>query len=155
MLLSEILEPECIKVPLTAGDKEQAVYELVDLLYERGRVGDGEALKRAVWARESTRSTGIGHGLAIPHGKSNACDRLVMAIGKPQQPIDFGALDNRPVQVIFLVAGPPEQTGPHIQALARISRLMTDEAFRTALLKADDSQAIYDRILQQERVAAQ
>ena len=155
MLLSEILEPECIKVPLTAGDKEQAVYELVDLLYERGRVGDGEALKRAVWARESTRSTGIGHGLAIPHGKSNACDRLVMAIGKPQQPIDFGAIDNRPVQVIFLVAGPPEQTGPHIQALARISRLMTDEAFRTALLKADDSQAIYDRILQQERVAAQ
>lgn len=155
MLLSDLLQPDCIKVPLAASDKQGAIFELVNLLAERGRIRDAEALQRAVWARESTRTTGIGHGLAIPHGKSSCCDRLVMAIGKPPEPIDFDAIDSRPVSVIFLVAGPPDQTGPHIQALARISRLMTDETFRRSLIQADDAQFIYDKIVQQERVAAQ
>lgn len=154
MLLSDILHPDCIKVPLTATDKQGAIYELVDLLAERGQIRDAEALKRAVWAREATRTTGIGHGLAIPHGKSACCDGLVMAVGKPAKAIEFAAIDHRPVSVIFLIAGPPEQTGPHIQALARVSRLMTDENFRTALIQADAAQPIYDKIVEQERVAA-
>jgi len=136
MKLSEILDRSCIKIPMQAKDKNAAIAELVDLLAATNRVKDGQALLKAVLAREETRSTGIGRGLAVPHGKSPACDRLVMAIGKPAQPIDFASIDGQPVDVIVLLASPTDQTGPHIQALARISRLMLMEPFRRAVSAA-------------------
>ena len=153
MQLTDILKPDCIKVPLTATDKQSAIYELVELLAARGRCSDAEALKRAVWQRETTRTTGIGHGLAIPHGKSACCDRLIMAVGKPAQPIDFNSIDKRPVNLIFLLASPPDLTGPHITALARVSRLGIKDDFRAAIISAPDAQTIYDLIAKQDGVA--
>ena len=100
--------------------------------------------------REATRTTGIGNGLAIPHGKCTGTDHLVMAIGRPQTPIDFQAIDGRPVNLIWLLTSPPDKTGPHIHALARISRLMTIDRFRQALASAKTAQEIYDAIVQQE-----
>ena len=100
--------------------------------------------------RESTRTTGIGNGLAIPHGKCTGTDHLVMAIGRPKTPIDFQAIDGRPVNLIWLLTSPPDKTGPHIHALARISRLMTIERFRQALVAATTPQQLYDAIVQQE-----
>lgn len=155
MQLSDIVQPDCIKVPLEQTEKRAAINELIDLLAATSRVGDPEELKEAVWEQEATRTTGIGHGLAIPHGKSRSCDRLVLAIGKPAEPIDFQAIDGRPVRVVFLLASPPDQTGPHIQALAQISRLMTNEAFRRAILDAADAQSIYALIAQQDGVAVE
>jgi 16S rRNA (cytosine967-C5)-methyltransferase len=96
----------------------------------RGQGRDGTALKEAVWTREQTRTTGIGHGLAIPHGKCAGLSGLAMAIGKPAEPMDFEAIDGKPVRLIVLLASPPDRTSDHIQALARVSRLMTLEAFR-------------------------
>ena len=122
----------------------------MDLLSEADRIGDPDALKEAVWEREVTRTTGIGYGLAIPHGKSDSCDRLVMAVGKPSEPIDFNAIDGQPVSVIFLLASPPDQTGAHIQALARVSRLMTDSAFREQVMAATDAQTLYDLIAEHD-----
>ena len=150
MRLTEILQPGCIKVPLEAGDKRSAIGELVDLLVEQAGLADGDALMQAVWQRETTRTTGIGHGIGIPHGKSPGVDRLRMAIGLPSQPLEFGAIDNRPVDLIILLASPVDQTGPHIQALARISRMLTDENFRATLKKAESAQALYDLIAQHE-----
>lgn len=147
MQLTDIIKPDCIAVPLEATDKHAAIDELVDLLAERGRIDNAEDLKQAVWQRETTRTTGIGHGLAIPHGKAGCCDRLVMAIGKPAEPIEFNSIDGRPVRMIFLLASPPDQTGAHIQALASISRLMTRDQFRSDLLNAADAQSIYDQIV--------
>ena len=100
--------------------------------------------------REATRTTGIGNGLAIPHGKCNGTDHLVMAIGRPATPIDFQAIVGRPVSLIWLLTSPPDKTGPHIHALARISRLMTIDRFRQALANAKTAQEIYDAIVQQE-----
>ncbi|MEM6314550.1 MAG: PTS sugar transporter subunit IIA, partial [Planctomycetota bacterium] len=100
--------------------------------------------------RESTRTTGIGNGLAIPHGKTHGVKQLVMAIGRPAQGIDFAAVDGKPVNIIWLLSSPPDKTGPHIQALAKISRLMTVDAFRTKLQHAEDAQAMYDMIVKQE-----
>jgi len=154
MQLTHIIKRDCIAVPLAATEKKAAIDELVDLLAERGRIQNADALKQAVWQRETTRTTGIGHGLAIPHGKSSCCDRLVMAIGKPAEPIDFEAVDGRPVRLIFLLASPPDQTGAHIQALASISRLMTRDQFRSDVLNADDAQTIYDLIASAEAAAA-
>lgn len=152
MLLTDILQPDCIKVPLQSRDKQGAIYELVDLLASKGLIQDAEALKAAVWQRESTRTTGIGHGLAIPHGKSDSCDRLLMAIGKTSEPIEFQSIDKKPVSAIFLLVSPQDQTGPHIQVLAKISRLMTRADIRAAILRATDGQVIYDVIAKEEKV---
>lgn len=150
MRLSEILRTDCIKVPLVATDKQAALYELVDLLGTCEAVSKVQELKDAVWQREQTRTTGIGHGIGIPHGKTSCLHELHMAIGIPATPIEFGAIDNKPVELIILLASPTDQTGPHIQALAKISRLLTDEAFREAVKKAESAEQLYEMLIQHE-----
>lgn len=150
MRLTDILKPQNIKVPLQAKVKADAIKELVDLLAANGEVHDPKKVLDSVLERESTRTTGIGNGLAIPHGKCTGTDHLVMAIGRPATPIDFQAIDGRPVNLLWLLTSPPDKTGPHIHALARISRLMTIERFRQALATAESAQQIYDTIVQQE-----
>ena len=150
MRLTEILKPSNIKVPLVATKKIDAIGELVQLLADNGSVNDPKKVLDAVMERESTRTTGIGNGLAIPHGKTTGTNDLVMAIGKPAQPIDFQSIDGRPVTMIWLLTSPPDKTGPHIHALARISRLMTIDKFRLALIQAKTSQEMFDLIVAQE-----
>ena len=150
MRLSEILKPQNIKVPLEAKIKTDAIGELVTLLAGNGDLSDPKKVLEAVLDREATRTTGIGNGLAIPHGKCTGTDHLVMAIGRPATPIDFQAIDGRPVNLIWLLSSPPDKTGPHIHALARISRLMTMDKFRAALANAKTGQEMWDIISQQE-----
>jgi len=150
MRLTEILKPQNIQVPLVAKNKTEAISELVNLLSTTGEVKNSKQVLDAVLEREATRTTGIGNGLAIPHGKCTGVDHLVMAIGRPAAPIDFQAIDGRPVNLIWLLASPPDQTGPHIHALARISRLMTIDKFRQSLAAAQTSQDLYNAIVQQE-----
>lgn len=151
MNLLDILTVNCIKAPLASADKQGAIGELVDVLAQTGRVRDAAALKDAVWTREQTRTTGIGHGLAIPHGKSGGVESLAMAIGKPAQPMDFQAIDSKPVRLVVLLASPPDRTSDHIQALARISRLMTMEDFREKIYAAQSPAEIFELIKAQER----
>ena len=150
MRLTEILKPQNIKVPLTATVKTEAIGELVKLLADNKEITDPKKVLDAVLDREATRTTGIGNGLAIPHGKCTGTADLVMAIGKAATPIDFQAIDGRPVTLIWLLSSPPDKTGPHIHALARISRLMTIDRFRQALAQAKTAQDVYDTIVQQE-----
>ena len=151
MRLTDILKPQNIKVPLAATAKTDAIGELVNLLAENGAITDAKKVLDAVLDREATRTTGIGNGLAIPHGKCTGTPDLVMAIGKASTPIDFQAIDGRPVTLIWLLASPPDKTGPHIHALARISRLMTIDKFRQALNTAQTGQDVYDIIVKQEQ----
>jgi fructose-specific phosphotransferase system IIA component len=150
MRLTEILKPQNIRVPLVATNKTDAITELVQLLHANGEIADVKSVLASVLEREATRTTGIGNGLAIPHGKCNGTDHLVMAIGKPLTPIDFQSIDGKPVTLIWLLTSPPDKTGPHIHALARISRLMTVESFRQALAAARSAQDVYDTIVKQE-----
>ena len=150
MRLTDILQPDCIKVPLEAADKQRAIFELVDLMSDKVGITTRDQLKDAVWQRETTRTTGIGHGIAIPHGKSAGCTRLSMAIGLTAKPLDFGAIDGKPVTLIILLASPPDQTGPHIQALARISRMLTDDRFRAAIKAAPNADDVYRLISEHE-----
>ena len=150
MRLTEILKPANIKVPLQAKVKNEAIAELVNMLAANGEIVDPKRVLDSVLDREATRTTGIGNGLAIPHGKCNGTDHLVMAIGRPAQPIDFQSIDGRPVNLIWLLTSPPDKTGPHIHALARISRLMTMDKFRVALAGAKTGQEMWDIISQQE-----
>src|SRR3954447_22643131 len=150
MRLTEILKPTNIKIPLEAKTKNDAIGELVSLLAVNGELTDPKKVLDSVLDREATRTTGIGNGLAIPHGKCTGTDHLVMAIGRPGTPIDFQAIDGRPVNLIWLLSSPPDKTGPHIHALARISRLMTIDKFRQALTAAKTPQEIFDAIVKQE-----
>jgi fructose-specific phosphotransferase system IIA component len=150
MRLTEILKPQNIKVPLVARNKVEAITELVQVLAASGSVTDAKKVLDAVLERESTRTTGIGNGLAIPHGKTTGASELVMAIGKPSQPIDFQSIDGRPVTIIWMLSSPPDKTGPHIHALARISKLMTIDRFRQALNAAKTAEECYDIIDKQE-----
>ncbi len=150
MRLTDILKPQNILIPLKAETKNQAIEELVSLLARNGEVKDAQTVLNAVLEREATRTTGIGNGLAIPHGKCPGTTDLVMAIGKLATPIDFQSIDGRPVSLIWLLTSPPDKTGPHIHALARISRLMTLEKFRASLNQAKTAQEMYDAIVQQE-----
>ena len=155
MLLTDILKPGCIALPMRAQEKRDAIEELVDLLAAEDDLDDADELKEAIWERETTRTTGIGHHIAIPHGKAQHCDRLMMAVGKPAQPLEFGAIDRKPVRIIFLLASPLDQTGPHIQALATISRMLTEPDVRETLLDIDEPHKLYDFIQQREAELAE
>ncbi len=150
MILTQILQPTCVKVPLEGKDKQSVITELVDLLDTNGLLSDRNVVLDAVLAREQTRSTGIGLGIAIPHGKCKAVKELVMAIGVAGEPIDFASVDGKPVTTIFLLVSPTDQTGPHIQALARISRLMLDEQFKQGLKKATSADEVYELLNNKE-----
>ena len=144
MLLTQILQQNCVKVPLEGKDKESVITELVELLDANGVLLDKEIALDAVFTREHTRSTGIGSGIAIPHGKCKAVKELVMAFGIASEGIDFASVDGKPVTIVILLVSPADQTGPHIQALARISRLMLDEKFRQSLEKSTSSDELYE-----------
>ena len=143
MLLTQILKSSCVKVPLEGKDKDSVIRELIELLDSDKLLLDKEVVLDAVFTREHTRSTGIGSGIAIPHGKCNAVKEPVMAFGVTGEPIDFASVDGNPVSIIILLVSPADKTGPHIQALARISRLMLDEEFRHSLEKAASSEQLY------------
>lgn len=150
MKLTEIIKPSNIRVPLAATTKPAAIEELVNLLAASGDITDPKKVLAAVLEREATRTTGIGNGIAIPHGKCAGTVRLVMAVGKAATPIDFQAIDGRPVSLIWLLTSPPDQTGPHITALARISKLMIVDRVRQALATATTPEQIYAIVSQNE-----
>ena len=149
MFLTEILAPQHVKVPLTAVTKEAAIRELMETLAD-GSVTDTAAAIQSVLDREKTRTTGIGNGLAIPHGKCGSVADLVMAIGRTAQPIEFESIDAKPVTLVVLLLSPMDKTGPHIQALARISRMFSVDAFRNKLNAAPTATDLYNLIREQE-----
>jgi fructose-specific phosphotransferase system IIA component len=136
MRLTDHLPLSLVKVPLDSRDKAGAIAELVDLLAENGITRDRDSLLAAVMERERARTTGIGRGFAIPHAKCDCVSQLVIALGRAPQPIDFAAIDGQPVQLIALLASPTRATSAHIQALAKLSRLVTNATVWQEILGA-------------------
>ncbi|HJU89649.1 MAG TPA: PTS sugar transporter subunit IIA [Gemmatimonadaceae bacterium] len=139
MLLSELLAPGRVKVPLRSRSKQDVLLELVQLVTDGRGSTDKDAVLAAVREREGVLSTGIGGGVAIPHGKSPNVNQLMLAAGVSAEPIDFDALDGRPVSLFFLLVGPESAAGAHVKALSRISRLLRREPLRTSLQAARDA----------------
>jgi mannitol/fructose-specific phosphotransferase system IIA component (Ntr-type) len=139
LLLTELLTVDRIKIPLEATTKDELLRELVAVLGTVRRGDEQEEILRAVRERESVLSTGIGHGVAIPHGKSAAISELRMAAGRVAAPVDFDALDGQPVELLFLLVGPESAAGPHIKALSRISRIVRRDEVRDRLIAARDA----------------
>ncbi len=152
MILTQILQPNCVKVPVEGTDKKAVIKELVELVdgHTKGLILDKKTVLDAVLQREEARSTGIGSGIAIPHGKSAAVKELIMALGVAGTPIEFGSVDGKPVKIIILLLSPSDQTGPHIQALAKISRLMLDNGFKEKLERTTSAEEAYKLISKRE-----
>ncbi len=136
MQISSILEEKFIAIRLPASTKEEALNHMINMLATSPNVRDLEKVRTAVLERERLMSTGVGHGFAIPHGKTDALDDILAAFAVTEAPIDFQALDNQPVQLIFLLVGKETHVGTHLKLLSRISRLMNNEDFRNQLLTA-------------------
>jgi nitrogen PTS system EIIA component len=149
MKIMDFLNKKAISVNIKASDKEGAIRELVDLLANATDIKDREGLVRAVLAREALGSTGIGQGVGIPHAKSQVVKELVAAFGLSRGGVNFDSLDGEPVHLFFLLIAPEESAGPHLKALARISRMLKDKYFRDLLKKAKDESDIL-RIIQEE-----
>lgn len=138
MLLSQLLIPQRIRVPLAAADKASALRELVGIVAD-GSPSSAEDLLQAVEERERVLSTGIGHGVAIPHGRSGRLTDLRVSAGVARHPIEFGSLDGAPVRLVFLIVAPESEAGAHVKALSRITRLVRQPLVRERLIGAATS----------------
>lgn len=150
MKLKDILSEELIKINLSSQEKRLVIEEMVDLLVKAGCIKDRNEVLKAVLDREAVMSTGVGDGVAIPHGKSDAAPTIFVALGIAPKPVEFQSMDDRPVRLIWLLVGPPDQTGPHLKALSRISRLMHKSEFREQLLAAKNSKEALNTIIREE-----
>jgi Kef-type K+ transport system membrane component KefB/mannitol/fructose-specific phosphotransferase system IIA component (Ntr-type) len=126
--LKEFIHPASVIVPLRAATKEEALKALVDALDRSGKLRDKELVLRDVMERESTASTGMEKGIAIPHGRTEGVEGLAAAVGLCPEGVDFQALDGQPSRLIFLIASSPENRGPHLQLLAAIASQMQDQS---------------------------
>ncbi|MEW5766044.1 MAG: PTS sugar transporter subunit IIA [bacterium] len=151
MTLLDILDKKSIKLNLSAKDKEGVLAELIDLLVEAKKISDRESALSAIMKREELMSTGIGHGVAIPHAKADAVKELISAFGCSKEGIDFQSLDGEPAYIFFLLLSPADEaSGFHIKALARISRLLKHNYFRELLRKAETSEEVLSLIKKEE-----
>jgi fructose-specific phosphotransferase system IIA component len=133
MRLSELLNPESVSLRLNARSKREALVELVALVEKGHHIeSNGEILDRVV-RREAMMTTGIGNGVAIPHGKARSVDRMIAACAVCPEGIDFEAEDGQPVHLFVLFVSPESATTQHVRALANLSRLLKEEHVRRAL----------------------
>jgi fructose-specific phosphotransferase system IIA component len=142
MKVSELLNPGVIISDLKGSKKEEVINELIDLFKTDSRVQDVEKVRTAVLDREKIMSTGVGKGFAIPHGKTNSISDIIAAFGKTKNPVDYDALDNQPVHLVFLLVGKDNLVSKHIKLLSRISRMMNKDDFRNQLLEANSAEEI-------------
>lgn len=150
MKIIDFLDPKAISANLQATDKEGAIKELVDLLYKAGSIKDKEKLLKILVSREALGSTGIGQGVGIPHGKCDGVKELVAAFGLSQKGVNFDSLDGEPVYIFFLLVAPEDSAGPHLKALARISRILKDKVFRETLKQCKDEKTILKLIEEED-----
>ena len=145
MTIMGFLDERAVSTNLKAHEtKEEVIRELVQLLVTAGDIKEKDTAKlvQILMKRESLGSTGIGQGVAIPHGKSDGVTKLIGAFGVSQTGVSFDALDGEPVTLCFLLIAPEDSAGPHLKALARISRLLKDRHFRDKLRAAKDEKAL-------------
>jgi PTS system nitrogen regulatory IIA component len=142
MKILDILDKRSIVPEITSRTKEGVLRELVHTLAQTERQINEDRMIEILLERESLGSTGIGEGVAIPHGKSKEVTKILAAFGKSPMGMDFQSLDGKPTHLFFLLIAPENSAGMHLKALAQISRLMKDQTFRKRLLEARSGEEI-------------
>jgi len=150
MKITDILVREASILDLTASAKEGVLAELSGALSAVEPALERDRLLQVLRDREALQSTGIGEGVAIPHGKLSGLDRLVATFARSRSGVDFESIDGQPTQLFFLLVVPEQSGGQHLKALARISRFFRDASFREKLLAAEDLDAIFRSIEEED-----
>lgn len=149
MKILDIINEDLIKPDLSATSKEEALTELANLIATKEGL-DEDKIVGVLKEREKLGSTGIGDGIAIPHGKLKGLKKLVASFGRSKKGIDFQSIDGKPTHLFFLLMAPENTAGVHLKALARISRLLKDKKFRESLLVADNTDGIFQALKDQD-----
>lgn len=144
MALIDLITTDVIKVPLVSTSKTDVLNELATLLFDAGKIVERQQVVDALHKRESLGSTGLENGIAVPHCKTTAVQTLTLAIGISPKGIDFEALDGQPSTLFFCMLAPPDQSGPHIEALAEIARLTQSQAFCRVLKAAANPEEVVE-----------
>ena len=152
MNITELLEEKFVIDQLKSKSKREVLVELSGV-FERGNLSvDSDAMVEVLLEREKLGSTGIGDGIAIPHGKLAGLDRLIVSFGRSHNGVEFDSLDGKPVNIFFLLMAPENSAGQHLKALARISRILKDADFRSDLMKAQSAGDIYNLIVRKDTI---
>jgi fructose PTS system EIIBC or EIIC component len=150
MKVHELLSQDFVIPELKGRNKEDIINELIDLFKTDPRVMDLDKVRQSVIEREKIMSTGVGKGFAIPHGKTNSVNEILAAFGKTSKPVDYDALDNQPVNLVFLLVGKENLVSTHIKLLSRISRMMNKDDFRRSLAEAQTGSDILNIFRREE-----
>ena len=140
--LKKLLNAGNIFLDLQAQDKDSLIEEMIDLLSRGGLVTDREGALNAIREREEKMSTGMNNGVAIPHGKTDSVDSLVVAVGLKRAGIDFDSADKKPAHIFIMTISPASRSGPHIQFLAEVSKILRGEECRRRLLEARSAEDV-------------
>ena len=138
MKITDLLKKQSIRLDGKADSKEKVIREMVDLMAEGGNINDIDSYRETVFKREEEGTTGLGEGIAIPHGKTEAVGAPGLAAMVLPEGVDYDSLDGEPVYLIFLIAAPNTEDNVHLEVLSRLSMLLMDEDFRNNLLHAKD-----------------
>ncbi|HNQ02160.1 MAG TPA: PTS sugar transporter subunit IIA [Syntrophales bacterium] len=150
MQITGMFKKDYIIEELKATTKRAVLAELSEILSRDAEGLPPGAMVEVLLEREKLGSTGIGDGIAIPHGKLKNLDRLMISFGRSRQGIDFDAIDGKPVHLFFLLMAPESSTGQHLKALAKISRMLKDPEFRNDLMAATSAEEIYRKIAERD-----
>jgi len=140
--LKKLLCTDTVFLDLKAETKEEVIREMIDRLVESGRIKNREAALEAVLDRERKMATGMEYGIAIPHGKTDGVDQLVTAIARKKKGVDFNSMDGKPSTIFVMTVSPLSRSGPHIQFLAEVSKLLKDSRARERILEAETAEDI-------------
>lgn len=150
MRIAEYMTEVDILPDLQATSREDVLREMVEHLLETGKIKDGDGLVQILLDREMLGSTGIGHGVAIPHGRLAGLKEILLVFGRSEKGVQFEAQDGKPVTLFFLLVAPEDSAGLHLKALARISRVLKNPECRAALLNSSDREVLFRSILEED-----
>jgi nitrogen PTS system EIIA component len=151
MKIEEALREQCVLSDLKGVSKKEIITELVEALGAAHLVQDTEKAVNVVLEREKLGSTGIGEGVAIPHGKLKGIDTILCVFGRSKWGIDFDAVDHKPVHIFFLLIAPEDSASLHLKMLSRISKILRDPSFRKNLVELDSPEDLYKKVIEEDR----
>jgi len=150
MKITDFLDEASIIQDLRSISKKGVLEELSNVLVQSGKLADRDKVVEVLLEREKLGSTGIGDGIAIPHGKMKEIEGLVTSFGRSKKGVNFESIDNKPTHLFFLLIAPENSAGIHLKALARISRLLKDPSFRNRLMEAKDRHDLFGIITEED-----
>ncbi|MCX5798675.1 MAG: PTS sugar transporter subunit IIA [Proteobacteria bacterium] len=151
MSIEDVLKESCVIADIKGTTKKDVLFELVYVLKKAMLIENVEKAVNVILEREKLGSTGIGDGVAIPHGKTKSIHNILCAFGRSQEGVDFNAVDRKPVHIFFLLLAPEDSASLHLKMLSRISKILRDLSFRKKLMELTDTHEIYTSIIEEDK----